>query len=313
MPSNTGAGNGATTPLRRTIPALNMRMKTFKRSSARIHQSLTSCRSGKPLHRYSGCQRSSNLELLRKALQPSLNREMRRLLEEYQELFTMANDNIRENIAREDNSSPQEYLLLATRIALDHARNALLADNSAVSNTNVFTTQGVNSNLVPQPQLVTTSQLQTHQNYSSAQNNMQRQAKKRPVVAAMDASRLLAVIDASEFESPPPGSTSLSSNSTNASQSETNQLSGRDVTTARSNISLGANGSSTADEGGSRTSAPLQWKLSRINPQTMFTLGSRANRALGLGTTRGRLYIKHPEIFKYPADQADKQWLAEVR
>ena len=111
------------------------------------------------------------------ALQPSLNREMRRLLEEYQELFTMANDNIRENIAREDNSSPQEYLLLATRIALDHARNALLADNSAVSNTNVFTTQGVNSNLVPQPQLVTTSQLQTHQNYSSAQNNMQRQAK----------------------------------------------------------------------------------------------------------------------------------------
>ena len=54
------------TPLRKTIPALNMRMKTFKKSSAKIHDSLSRCRSGKPLHRYSGCQRGSNLELLRK-------------------------------------------------------------------------------------------------------------------------------------------------------------------------------------------------------------------------------------------------------
>ncbi|KAL3220761.1 hypothetical protein MRX96_005202 [Rhipicephalus microplus] len=36
-----------------------------------------------------------------------------------------------------------------------------------------------------------------------------------------------------------------------------------------------------------------------------------ANKALGLGATRGRLYIKHPEVFKYSGDQEDKQWLYE--
>ncbi|KAL5017110.1 hypothetical protein ScPMuIL_006699 [Solemya velum] len=40
-------------------------------------------------------------------------------------------------------------------------------------------------------------------------------------------------------------------------------------------------------------------------------MGARANKALGLGATRGRLYIKHPDIFKYSGDQDDKQWLYE--
>ncbi|CAG2201569.1 DNTTIP1 [Mytilus edulis] len=34
-------------------------------------------------------------------------------------------------------------------------------------------------------------------------------------------------------------------------------------------------------------------------------------RALGLGATRGRIYIKHPDVFKYCGDQDDKQWLYE--
>jgi deoxynucleotidyltransferase terminal-interacting protein 1 len=31
---------------------------------------------------------------------------------------------------------------------------------------------------------------------------------------------------------------------------------------------------------------------------------------LGFGQTRGRLYTKHPELFKYSGDQEDKEWLA---
>lgn len=31
---------------------------------------------------------------------------------------------------------------------------------------------------------------------------------------------------------------------------------------------------------------------------------------LGFGQTRGRLYIKHPELFKYCGDQEDKEWLS---
>ncbi|XP_053545733.1 deoxynucleotidyltransferase terminal-interacting protein 1 [Bombina bombina] len=54
-----------------------------------------------------------------------------------------------------------------------------------------------------------------------------------------------------------------------------------------------------------------KWDPDRLNESTTFVLGSRANKALGMGGTRGRIYIKHPEIFKYAADPQDKQWLTE--
>ncbi|CAE1324637.1 DNTTIP1 [Acanthosepion pharaonis] len=51
------------------------------------------------------------------------------------------------------------------------------------------------------------------------------------------------------------------------------------------------------------------WDPERLIPETLFVMGARANKALGFGATRGRLYIKHPELFKYSGDQDDKQWL----
>uniref|UniRef100_A0A8C5UZR5 Deoxynucleotidyltransferase terminal-interacting protein 1 n=1 Tax=Microcebus murinus TaxID=30608 RepID=A0A8C5UZR5_MICMU len=53
------------------------------------------------------------------------------------------------------------------------------------------------------------------------------------------------------------------------------------------------------------------WDPARLNESTTFVLGSRANKALGMGGTRGRIYIKHPHLFKYAADPQDKHWLAE--
>uniref|UniRef100_A0A8C7CKS3 Deoxynucleotidyltransferase terminal-interacting protein 1 n=1 Tax=Oncorhynchus kisutch TaxID=8019 RepID=A0A8C7CKS3_ONCKI len=55
----------------------------------------------------------------------------------------------------------------------------------------------------------------------------------------------------------------------------------------------------------------LQWDPSRLNERSTFVLGSRANKALGMGGTRGRIYIKHADLFKYAADAQDKHWLAE--
>ncbi|XP_013005814.1 deoxynucleotidyltransferase terminal-interacting protein 1 isoform X2 [Cavia porcellus] len=54
-----------------------------------------------------------------------------------------------------------------------------------------------------------------------------------------------------------------------------------------------------------------KWDPARLNEATTFVLGSRANKALGMGGTRGRIYIKHPHLFKYAADPQDKHWLAE--
>ncbi|KAH3891582.1 hypothetical protein DPMN_015686 [Dreissena polymorpha] len=49
----------------------------------------------------------------------------------------------------------------------------------------------------------------------------------------------------------------------------------------------------------------------RLNEETMFVMGSKANKAMGFGATRGRLYMKHPDLFKYNGDQDDKTWLYE--
>uniref|UniRef100_A0A3B4AUI5 TdIF1 C-terminal domain-containing protein n=1 Tax=Periophthalmus magnuspinnatus TaxID=409849 RepID=A0A3B4AUI5_9GOBI len=59
------------------------------------------------------------------------------------------------------------------------------------------------------------------------------------------------------------------------------------------------------------TAAPDKWNPNRLNDSSTFVLGSRANKALGMGGTRGRIYIKHADLFKYAADAKDKQWLAE--
>jgi deoxynucleotidyltransferase terminal-interacting protein 1 len=40
------------------------------------------------------------------------------------------------------------------------------------------------------------------------------------------------------------------------------------------------------------------WEPKRLTEETLFILGSKANKALGYGQTRGRLYIKHPELLK---------------
>uniref|UniRef100_A0A674B8T8 Deoxynucleotidyltransferase terminal-interacting protein 1 n=1 Tax=Salmo trutta TaxID=8032 RepID=A0A674B8T8_SALTR len=66
------------------------------------------------------------------------------------------------------------------------------------------------------------------------------------------------------------------------------------------------------DESSQRTSpVPKKWDPSRLNEGSTFVLGSRANKALGMGGTRGRIYIKHADLFKYAADAQDKHWLAE--
>ncbi|TRY74770.1 hypothetical protein TCAL_09196 [Tigriopus californicus] len=66
----------------------------------------------------------------------------------------------------------------------------------------------------------------------------------------------------------------------------------------------------------SKTGKPVRregpkWESHRLSPNSLFILGSKANKALGFGQTRGRLYIKHPEYFKYSGDQEDKEWLAK--
>ncbi|KAH1011028.1 hypothetical protein HUJ04_000470 [Dendroctonus ponderosae] len=52
-----------------------------------------------------------------------------------------------------------------------------------------------------------------------------------------------------------------------------------------------------------------KWNPERIKAHTQFIMGSRANKVLGYGQTRGRLYVRHPNLLRYCGDQEDKEWL----
>lgn len=54
-----------------------------------------------------------------------------------------------------------------------------------------------------------------------------------------------------------------------------------------------------------------RWNPERLTVATKFVLGSKANKALGFGALRGRLYTKHPNLFRYIGDGEDKIWLSE--
>lgn len=48
-----------------------------------------------------------------------------------------------------------------------------------------------------------------------------------------------------------------------------------------------------------------------ISDECRFVTGSMANSALGYSNARGRIYAKHPDLFRYQTDAEDKQWLVQ--
>ncbi|XP_055343319.1 deoxynucleotidyltransferase terminal-interacting protein 1-like [Paramacrobiotus metropolitanus] len=51
--------------------------------------------------------------------------------------------------------------------------------------------------------------------------------------------------------------------------------------------------------------------LFNLPQDTKFMLGSSANKVLGFESARGRIYAKHPDLFKYAGDSEDKVWFFE--
>lgn len=53
------------------------------------------------------------------------------------------------------------------------------------------------------------------------------------------------------------------------------------------------------------------WNESRLVDNVEIIMGFKAQKILGFASARGRLYIRHPQLFKYQVDQDDKQWLSD--
>lgn len=52
------------------------------------------------------------------------------------------------------------------------------------------------------------------------------------------------------------------------------------------------------------------WDEGRLTESVEMIMGVKANKILGFATSaRGRLYTRHPQLFKYITDQEDKTWL----
>ncbi|KXJ29438.1 deoxynucleotidyltransferase terminal-interacting protein 1 [Exaiptasia diaphana] len=170
------------------------------------------------------------LELVRAALQPSLNSEIEQVLKSYQEMYKMAAANARENTGE---TISEEQINTVIRKSLDEAKLMYRVDLRGSVDKIKYERSERGSSPVIQ--------------------------KKRP---RLDVDRV--------------------ERSTAASRA--------------------------AD---SKTIAAYDWDPESINEDTEFVMGVKANKALGFAATRGKLYYRHPHLFKYSGDSDDKQWLYE--
>ncbi|XP_028400463.1 deoxynucleotidyltransferase terminal-interacting protein 1-like [Dendronephthya gigantea] len=166
------------------------------------------------------------LDLVRAALQPSLNAELENVLKNYQELLKLAAVNIRDNTGE---VVTDELVNTTIRKALDEAKVLFRTDNKPL-------------NEKPERESRTGSPFV--------------RKKRRPRETKDDGAP-----------------------ATKSARSDKN--------------------------------AHYEWDPECINYDTEFVMGVKANKALGFAATRGKLYSRHPDLFKYVGDQEDKQWLYE--
>jgi len=214
------------------------------------------------------------LNLLRISLQKSLNKELDAVLQKYLDtFFKPAVDNIRKNNG--DNSISEYHLQAVCRQALDEAKKMYFVGNQ-------LETASVGTRSSPQrfsPHLMNLMDVN-----SDTESNPE--LKRRRGRITNNSSNCLFSDNESDFE-------------------------GRENRKRKANgvKKLKTNGRSTPLNGIDKSGH--RWDPDRLNTNVKFVLGSKANKSLGFGLTRGRLYTKHPEIFRYIGDMEDRQWLSE--
>ncbi|XP_066018505.1 deoxynucleotidyltransferase terminal-interacting protein 1 isoform X2 [Pocillopora verrucosa] len=201
----------------------NMTAKNFPKRRSRMHASVAS------YNRTRGSTVSANkaLELVRAALQPSLNSEIETVLKSYQEMFRMAARNIKDNTSE---SVSEEQIKAVLRRSLDEAKLLFRVDTKPHHPDRRYERGG-------SPAIV--------------------KKRVRPDVEK-------------ESEGSPP---------------KVNKMDNKAITS--------------------------KWDPDSITEETEFIMGVKANKALGFAATRGKLYYRHPELFKYSGDSDDKLWLFE--
>ena len=225
-----------------------------------------------------GCITSSakSLNILRQALQFSINKEINEVIQKYlDKFFRPAIENIRTNNGA--NSVSDQHVQAVCRQILEEAKKMYYGGISTRANSPITTGYG-----------------NSMDNLSDNENNPMnecRTSKRRVKDSDSDS-------ETSSFNTLKP----VAPRKKRAYHRNTVvQSSGRSTP-----VKIVTNKQDKSD--GVKREGP-KWDSSRLTTETRFVLGSKANKALGFGSTRGRLYTKHADLFRYIGDQDDKQWL----
>eukprot|EP00794_Sanderia_malayensis_P011883 gene11883-13116_t len=168
------------------------------------------------------------LELVRSAMQHSLNTDIERVLQSYQEMFRMAAYNISDNLKEPVTEDHVKYIL---RRSLDEAKSLFKVENKNEEDSVPKAVKAAKIKVPIRQAIIKKRKIRRDEHYS----------REKPK---------------DDYNYPP-------------------------------------------------------WDEARLTEETELIMGVKANKILGFASARGRLYTRHPDLFKYTADQDDKQWLFE--
>ena len=229
---------------------------------------------------------AKSLNILRQTLQHSINKEINEVIQRYLDrFFRPAVENIRNNNGA--NSVSEQHIQSVCRQILEEAKKMYFA--AVITRSNSPHNSGLNNN---------------DDNLSDNENNI-------PVPRPVGRPKRVKPDSDSDSES-----SSLHTlkpvvsrkKGTKHSNTSGTGHSGRWTPTVMKSHSS-AKTSRETDSAKRVKRDSEKWDPRRLSTETKFVLGSKANKALGFGATRGRLYTKHADLFRYIGDQEDKQWL----
>ncbi|XP_054168020.1 deoxynucleotidyltransferase terminal-interacting protein 1-like [Oppia nitens] len=230
-----------------------------------------------------------SLNILRQALQQSINKEINEVIQKYLDrFFRPAIDNIRNNNG--PNSVSEQHIQAVCQQILEESKKMYFASSFTRSNSPAM--NGVSSN---------------GDNTSDNENNNPTEVEPKPRPVGRP-KRVRDSDSDSEVGSLHTLKPIASRKGKHAKHSYHHNSSGH---SGRSTPTVGRPHSKTVNSDSAKRVVrdSKKWDPNRLSTETLFVLGSKANKALGFGSTRGRLYTKHADLFRYIGDQEDKQWL----
>jgi hypothetical protein len=249
-----------------------------------------------------------SLDLLRKLIQEDITKKVGHVMQEFvKDYFGPAVENMKQNLLGGDSQNKtnepsycsHHWLENVCCDALEHAKLAF-------KNLNSFKPIGVDNNNCSENTNIHNVKI-IKQECEEVSNNVARACKRKLEQYSAGTSS-----SSTSVENAPPikrknskkhnfADSSISTNSTIVRAAVSNS-----IDNAGDTILITKQGKPVRREG-------PKWNPGRLKAEeTLFVLGSRANKALGLGGPgRARLYTKHPDLFKYSIkDRDEKEWLA---